>query len=288
MQAVVTAPDKPAGRGNKLQQSSVKQYALKNNLTVLQPTNLKSEDFTATLQEIDPDIQVVVAFRMLPKVVWSAAKLGTFNLHASLLPAYRGAAPINWAIINGEKISGVTTFLLDDKIDTGPILLQSKVHIPEGADAGMLHDELMDVGADLVVETIHGLVTDKLRPTNQDVFGAVEASDAPKLNKENTKVNWTDTAEQVCQLVKGLSPHPCAWFALTSEQEQLVVKIYDAEPSEDELEAGRLMVTKNEILVGTNTKAISILDLKVSGKKRMKAKDLLNGFSFDNYSIGNT
>lgn len=265
----------------------MKKYALQHEIPVLQPTNLKSEEFTQQLEAIDPDIQIVVAFRMLPKVVWSAAKLGTFNLHASLLPAYRGAAPINWAIINGERLTGVTTFMLDDQIDTGPILLQSKVHIPVGANAGMLHDELMNVGADLVVETIHGLVTDKLKPTSQHVFGNAEISDAPKLNKENTRINWHATAENVCRLVNGLSPYPCAWFGITNGTEELIVKVYGAEASEDELAPGTLITTKNEILIGTTDKAVSILDLKISGKKRMKAKDILNGFNFGNYTLSN-
>ena len=213
--AVVTAPDKPAGRGQKLQQSAVKQFAVAHGLTVLQPTNLKSLSFAAELEALSLDLAVVVAFRMLPEVVWQMPRLGTFNLHASLLPQYRGAAPINWAIINGETQTGVTTFLLQHAIDTGNVMQQQAVPIGENTTAGQLHDALMQAGAPLVVEGVQGLLAGTLAPTPQVLLG--NEPHAPKLDREDGLLHFEQKAQQVHNHIRGLSPHPCAWALLNGE-----------------------------------------------------------------------
>lgn len=206
---VITAPDKPAGRGQKVSMSAVKEYALEKNLRLLQPTNLKSEDFLAELKSLDANLQVVVAFRMLPEVVWKMPKLGTFNLHASLLPEYRGAAPINWAIINGETKTGVTSFFIDDKIDTGAMILSKETEIGSNETAGELHDRLMHLGSDTVLETLQliesGKATTTLQENNPDVKTAY------KLNKDNCKIDWSQSGNTVFNLIRGLSPYPATW-----------------------------------------------------------------------------
>jgi methionyl-tRNA formyltransferase len=209
---VITAPDKPAGRGKKLRKSAVKQYAESVGLPVLQPTNLKSEDFNKALQALQPDLQIVVAFRMLPQVVWQLPKLGTFNLHASLLPDYRGAAPINWAIINGETETGVTTFFIDDKIDTGEIILQEKVEISPEDNASSLHDKLMTTGSHLVLKTVDLITNNQVKTKAQPKIDLPKK--APKLNKDNTKINWSAGGEQIHNLIRGLSMYPGAWTEL--------------------------------------------------------------------------
>ena len=208
---VITAPDRPAGRGQKLKQSAVKVYAESQNLKILQPTNLKDQSFIDTLQSLEADLQIIVAFRMLPKVVWSMPKNGTFNLHASLLPQYRGAAPINWAIINGEEKTGNTTFFIDEKIDTGEVILQEEVSILPNMSAGELHDILMQNGASLVLETVNLIGEGKVQTTKQPSY---ESKTAYKLDKENTKIDWNRSPKEIHNLIRGLSPYPSAWSYL--------------------------------------------------------------------------
>ena len=214
---VVTMPDKPAGRGLHMQASAVKRYAVEAGLPVYQPEKLKDPQFVETLRSLAPDLGIVIAFRMLPEIVWAMPHLGTFNLHASLLPQYRGAAPINWAIINGEKESGVTTFLLNHEIDKGAILCQQRVAIDEDDDAGTLHDKLMNAGTDLVVETIERIASGAIAPVDQQTIEPQVVRDAPKIFKETCRIDWSASGDTVRNLVRGLSPYPAAWSELHKE-----------------------------------------------------------------------
>ncbi len=277
---VITAADKPAGRGQKIKYSAVKEYALANNLTLLQPTNLKDESFLAELKALNANLQIVVAFRMLPKVVWEMPSLGTFNLHASLLPNYRGAAPINWAIINGETKTGVTTFFIDDKIDTGAMILNSEIAIEPTENAGQLHDRLMHLGSTTVIDTLkvieNGNVTTTIQEDNNDIKTAY------KLNKENCKIDWTKPGDEINNLIRGLSPYPAAWCFLKDKNEELNIKIYEAKlVSEDHsYEAGALISNKKEIKIAIKEGFIQLLSLQLPGKKRMQVAELLNGITF--------
>ncbi|MGE8343661.1 MAG: methionyl-tRNA formyltransferase [Flavobacterium sp.] len=277
---VITAADKPAGRGQKIKYSAVKEYALANNLTLLQPTNLKDESFLAELKALNANLQIVVAFRMLPKVVWEMPSLGTFNLHASLLPNYRGAAPINWAIINGETKTGVTTFFIDDKIDTGAMILNSEINIEPEETAGQLHDRLMDLGSTTVIDTLkvieNGNVTTTIQEDNHDIKTAY------KLNKENCKIDWTKSGEEINNLIRGLSPYPASWCFLKDQNEELNIKIYEAKlvSESHSYEIGKLISTKKEIKIAIKEGFIQLLSLQFPGKKRMLASELLNGVSF--------
>ncbi|GIM50197.1 methionyl-tRNA formyltransferase [Capnocytophaga stomatis] len=278
---VVTIPDKNVGRGQKLQSSPVKIYAEKNQIPVFQPTNLKSEDFVNSLKELNPDLQIVVAFRMLPKVVWQLPKYGTFNLHASLLPNYRGSAPINWAIINGEQKTGVTTFFIDEKIDTGAIILQSEMVISERETAGTLHDKLMTQGAELVLKTVDEIEKGTLKVVQQpmnEVF-----AEAPKIFKETCRVNWEKEGIAIERLIRGMSPYPTAWTILLHKGEEMNIKIYDAvfQKESHSLPNGKIKVQNRQICVAVKEGFVNLLELQIPGKKRMKASDLLNGFSFD-------
>ncbi|MGO3690313.1 MAG: methionyl-tRNA formyltransferase [Psychroflexus halocasei] len=277
---VVTAPDKPSGRGKKLNQSAVKKHALEKNLEVLQPSNLKSDEFQQDLIRLNPNLAIVVAFRMLPKKVWSFPEFGIFNIHASLLPNYRGAAPINWAVINGEKETGVTSFYLDEKIDTGAIIDSRSVEIDKHETAGNLHDKLMVLGADLAVETAkaisEGTAVAKKQIKNSD------NKEAPKLTKENTQINWRNDADQIINFVNGLNPYPLAWASLIEEGKKVQVKIGRVEiESEIDQEAlvGELIFEKNKFLVKSGNKWISIKELKYPGKKMLKIQDFLNGYN---------
>ncbi len=277
---VITAADKPAGRGQKIKYSAVKEYALANNLTLLQPTNLKDENFLAELKALNANLQIVVAFRMLPKVVWEMPSLGTFNLHASLLPNYRGAAPINWAIINGETKTGVTTFFIDDKIDTGAMILNSEIAIEPTENAGQLHDRLMNLGSTTVIETLkvieNGNVTTTIQEDNDEIKTAY------KLNKENCKIDWTKSGNEINNLIRGLSPYPASWCFLKDKNEELNIKIYDAKLiSEAHLyESGKLISSKKEIKIAVKDGFIQLLSLQFPGKKRMQAAEILNGITF--------
>ncbi|NNF18378.1 MAG: methionyl-tRNA formyltransferase [Flavobacteriaceae bacterium] len=279
--AVVTAPDRRAGRGRKVQESAVKIFAKEHGLKILQPTNLKSEDFINELNKVDADLQIVVAFRMLPKVVWQHPRYGTFNLHASLLPDYRGAAPINWAVINGEDKTGVTTFFIDEEIDTGEIILQQETPIGPEESAGELHDRLMELGASLVLETVEEIEKGSVTTTTQKA--ATEIKEAPKLNKENTRISWTAPMEDIYNLIRGLSPYPAAWTQLTNGDEVLNVKIYKAATEEDThgLDTGTVITDKKELKVAVTGGYISVLELQMPGKKRLPVQEVLNGYKFE-------
>lgn len=284
---VITAPDKPAGRGRKLNESAVKVYAMEHGLKVMQPTNLKDPNFIKDLEALLPELQIVVAFRMLPKVVWSMPKLGTFNLHASLLPQYRGAAPINWAIINGETETGVTTFFIDDKIDTGAILLQRKTNISEEDTAGTLHDKLMHLGADLVLETIHQLQHKAIVPANQQEDRPLK--EAHKLHKETCEIDWTQDIATINNFIRGLSPYPTAWTTMYNGEDELFLKIYaakmDMEPHQ--LKVGSIVATKNELKVAVKGGYINLLEIQLPGKRKMTTKEVLNGLKLaENTYVG--
>lgn len=281
--AVITAPDKPAGRGRKLQQSAVKKYALEQGLKIMQPTNLKAEGFLDELESLKADLQIVVAFRMLPKAVWSMPKNGTFNLHASLLPNYRGAAPINWAIINGETKTGVTTFFLNEEIDTGAIILQRSVDIDKDDTAGDLYETLMTMGSKAVLETVALIYNNKVSLIDQ-VNG--DFKDAPKLNKENCRINWNSSLQNIHNHIRGLSPYPAAWTTLDNQGKQTELKIYGGEMINEEhnLPFGSIVTTKKTLRIAVSDGYYQILDLKVAGKRRMDASSLLNGYEFHNES----
>lgn len=283
---VITAADKPAGRGQKIKYSAVKEYALANSLPLLQPTNLKDEAFLAELKALNANLQIVVAFRMLPKVVWEMPSLGTFNLHASLLPNYRGAAPINWAIINGETKTGVTTFFIDDKIDTGAMILSSEIEIEPTENAGQLHDRLMHLGSETVIETLQAIEAGNVTTIIQEE--SAEIKTAYKLNKENCKIDWTKPASTINDLIRGLSPYPAAWSFLKDQSDELSIKIYEAKPilEAHNLPIGSLISTKKEIKIAVTDGYIQLLSLQLPGKKRMTVAELLNGITFsDNAKV---
>ena len=283
--AVITAPDKPSGRGKKIRFSAVKEYALSQELTLLQPEKLKSTEFVDQLRNLAPDLQVVVAFRMLPEVVWSIPSMGTFNLHASLLPNYRGAAPINHALINGESQTGVTTFLIDAKIDTGNILLQEDIPIGDEESAGELHDRLMDLGAKLVIKTVDQLAEGSLQAKPQDKFKhkQKELHNAPKIHKEDCLINWKNPGRQIHNLIRGLSPYPTAFTYLEKAPDQKILfKIFHTkfEPAAHSLAPGSLIRDgKKELKVAVSDGYMSILSLQQEGKRRMKTEEYLLGSS---------
>lgn len=277
---VITAPDKPAGRGQKVSISAVKEYALAKKLHLLQPTNLKDTDFLSELKQLQANLQVVVAFRMLPEVVWKMPKLGTFNLHASLLPEYRGAAPINWAIINGETQSGVTTFFIDDKIDTGAMILSKNIAIGAKETAGELHDRLMLLGSEAVLETLALIETNKATTTIQVENPNVKT--AYKLNKDNCKIDWTQDGNTINNLIRGLSPYPAAWTYIKDGDQEWNVKLYAAtfEANSDSKPIGAVYTTKKEIVIATKDGVLKVTQLQFPGKKKMLAHELLNGHTF--------
>lgn len=281
---VVTAADKPAGRGQKIKESDVKQFARSKGLNILQPTNLKSSEFLDKLKALKPDLQVVVAFRMLPKQVWQLPQKGTFNLHASLLPNYRGAAPINWAIIQGEKETGVTTFFIDDKIDTGAIILQSKVSIDPLDTAGTLHDKLMRAGSHLVNNTIDLISNNEIKSTVQNNDKSIKS--AHKLNKENCRINWQKSGNNIHNLVRGLTPYPGAWGMLLNGEKTYNVKIYKVKfcPQDHNLPIGTLLADKNSLKVVVKDGFVALLEFKFPGKKQMDCKSFLNGFTFETHA----
>ncbi len=278
---VVTAPDKPAGRGQKLRESAVKKVALAHQLEVLQPTNLKSEEFQTNLERLNPNLIIVVAFRMLPKKVWDFPELGTFNLHASLLPQYRGAAPINWAIINGEEKTGVTTFFIDDKIDTGEIILSRELSINEHENAGQLHNKLMYLGADTVVKTLDLIKAETI--STQKQTGDSNLKTAYKLNNNNTKIDWNKPTKEIYNLIRGLSPYPVAWTYMNNGDKELRCKIYAAHyKTEEHTETTGNISEENKLLkVATPDGFIFIEEIQLPGKRKMKTKELLNGFQVE-------
>jgi len=278
---VITAPDKPAGRGRKLNESAVKQYAKSQDLNILQPTNLKATAFTEELAALKANLHIVVAFRMLPKVVWQMPEYGTFNLHASLLPNYRGAAPINWAIINGETKTGVSTFFIDEKIDTGEMILQEEILIEENENAGSLHDKLMHLGSQLVLKTVSLIAEGNVETTPQPENAEIKT--AYKLNKDNCKIDFNDSLDNIYNKVRGLSPYPAAWCVLQNGEETLDIKIYAAEKEIEThtLDIGKVITTKKEIKISVKEGYLIIKEIKLPGKRKMEAKALLNGYNFD-------
>ena len=285
---VVTMPDKPAGRGHKLQYSDVKQFALEHNLPLLQPTNLKDEQFLEELRALKVDLQIVVAFRMLPEVVWSMPRLGTFNLHASLLPQYRGAAPINWAVINGEKETGVTTFFLQQEIDTGHIIMQEKIAIGPNDNVGLIHDKLMLLGAQVVRKTVDLIEEGKLDTQAQDDIiekKQLTLKAAPKIFKDTCEIDWNQSVDTVHNFIRGLSPYPASWSTLVSgEGEMFKVKIYEARAiyKPHQLPIGAVVQEgKEDLKIAVQQGFIDIRVMQLPGKRKMPIADLLRGFSVD-------
>ena len=281
---VITMPDKPAGRGYKIQYSPVKEYALKHNLPLLQPKKLKDENFLAQLKALNADVQVVVAFRMLPEVVWNMPPLGTFNLHASLLPQYRGAAPINWAIINGEKETGVTTFFLTHEIDTGKIIMQAKIPITNNDTAESIHDQLMILGADTVLQTVNLISENKANAIDQSKFinENIILKPAPKIFKETCKIDFNKSPVEIFNFVRGLSPYPAAWteILLPEKNEMQFLKIFDIIPEEQthNFEFGLCIIDeKKNLKIACNGGYVHIKQIQAAGKKRMTAKEWLRG-----------
>jgi methionyl-tRNA formyltransferase len=283
---VVTVADKASGRGQKIHQSPVKTYAVEHGLPLFQPEKLRNEEFLSQIQSLNADIFVVVAFRMMPKVLFSMPRLGTFNLHASLLPDYRGAAPINYAVINGETKSGVTTFFINEKIDEGNILLQAETEISPEDNAGTLHDRLMEIGAKLVVETLDGLAEGKLTeiPQNQKE----NPKTAYKIFKEDTKIDWEKEVEVIHNFIRGMSPYPAAFTILEVGGEQKILKIFKGkfQKIEHSKENGAIEISKNEFKIYAKNGVYFPEELQLEGKKRMNLKDFLNGFhSFDGLKL---
>lgn len=278
---VITAPDKPAGRGRKLHESAVKQYAKKVGLYIMQPTNLKDKVFLDDLSSLKANLQIVVAFRMLPKQVWAMPEYGTFNLHASLLPHYRGAAPINWAIINGEKETGVTTFYINEKIDTGELILQEKTKIGPQDSAGDLHDRLMNLGAQLVLKTVSLIEKDQVEPQKQPQESQFKTAD--KIHKETCKINWKESADKIYNHIRGLSPFPTAWTYLKNNDELIPIKVYKAKWQKEvhNLKPGTINSTKKELKIATSGGYIYLLELQLPGKRKMAVGDVLNGLKIE-------
>ncbi|EEF91697.1 MULTISPECIES: methionyl-tRNA formyltransferase [Bacteroides] len=280
---VITMPDKPAGRGHKLQFSPVKQYALEHSLPLLQPEKLKDEAFVEALREWKADLQIVVAFRMLPEVVWNMPRLGTFNLHASLLPQYRGAAPINWAVINGDTETGITTFFLRHEIDTGEVIQQVRIPIADTDDVGIVHDKLMMLGGKLVTETVDAILNDAVKPIPQEEMAVVgELRPAPKIFKDTCRIDWNQPVKRIYDFIRGLSPYPAAWSELVQpDGETVVMKIFETEKiiQSHQLTPGTLLTDgKTYIHVAAADGIIGIRALQLPGKKRLKTDELLRGF----------
>lgn len=287
---VVTMPDKPAGRGHKMFHSPVKQYAEAHGLKLMQPVKLKDPEFVEELRSLNADLFIVIAFRMLPEVVWQMPRLGTFNLHASLLPRYRGAAPINWAVINGDKVTGVTTFLLKHEIDTGDIIAQEKVEILDTDNVGDVHDKLMHLGAQLTLDTVNHILAGDLTPIAQDALLTTgeEPTPAPKIFKETCKVDWSKSAREVHNLVRGLSPYPCAWTELFADDngfepvynlKLIETQIVESDSAADstEMKPGTVRCGKNLDILCGDGRYLRLLKIQPAGKKPMGGRDFLNG-----------
>jgi methionyl-tRNA formyltransferase len=273
---VVTAPDKPRGRGQHVSYTPIKEFALQHHLTMLQPENLKDSKFVSDIQQFSPDLVVVVAFRILPREVYTIPKLGTFNLHASLLPKYRGAAPINWAIMNGEKESGVTTFFLQDKVDTGSVLLQARVKIGEDETAGELHDTLSEVGAEIVLQTVRLIELGKAQPRLQNDSLACSA---PKIFKNDCRIDWKKSSQQIHNFIRGLSPCPASWTTHNGK----TIKLYYTKIAEAQSQATGIVLqrTNDTLLVGTGNGAVSILEIQQEGKRRLGIEEFLRGYKIE-------
>ena len=279
---VITMPDKPAGRGHKIQYSPVKQYALEHQLPLLQPEKLKDESFIEALRAWKADLQIVVAFRMLPEIVWAMPRFGTFNLHASLLPQYRGAAPINWAVINGETKTGITTFFLKHEIDTGEVIQQVAIPIADTDDVGIVHDKLMVLGGKLVIETVDAILNGTVKSIPQEDMITEELHPAPKIFKETCRIDWQKPLKQIYDFVRGLSPYPAAWTELQKPDGSLeMLKVYQTAkiPEMHQLSSGTLRTdSKTYLHVAVEGGFIAILSLQLPGKKRLKIDELLRGY----------
>lgn len=283
---VVTVADKASGRGQKIHESPVKVFAAEHHLPVLQPEKLRNPEFLEQIRNLNADVFVVVAFRMMPKVLFEMPKLGTFNLHASLLPDYRGAAPINYAVINGEKKSGATTFFINEKIDEGNILLQEEIEIYPNENAGELHDRLMEMGAKLVVKTLDGLAENSIQEKPQPI--SEHPKNAFKIFKEDTKIDWNQNSENIHNFIRGMAPYPCSFTVLNIGNEVKSLKIYSGnfEKSAHEQTPGTLEINKNQFKIFTRDGFYLPTEVQLEGKKRMNIKDFLNGFrDFENISI---
>ena len=279
---VITAPDKPAGRGMKMNESAVKKYAVEHKLKILQPEKLKNPEFLAELKSLNADLQIVVAFRMLPEVVWSMPPMGTLNLHGSLLPQYRGAAPIHWAVINGEKETGVTTFKLKHEIDTGDILLQKKFHIDDDETTGDVHDKMKMIGADVLVETVKGLAHGTLTETPQDSKLATDnlkLKHAPKLTTETCRINWSDSIENIYDLIRGLNPHPVA-FTMINEKMMKVFRAKKELVFPEKTEGDYETDGKSYLKFACTNGYIHLLEIQMEGKKKMNIEEFLRGYRF--------
>jgi len=277
---VVTAPDRPAGRGQKLKMSDIKVEALKHNIPILQPTNLKSESFLKELKTLEATLFIIVAFRMLPKSVWKMPKYGTFNLHASLLPNYRGAAPINWAIINGETKTGVSTFFIDEKIDTGAVIFQEEVAIAKSETVGSLHNTLMDLGSQLILKTVKTISEGNIKTVNQPL---ADLKLAPKLNPKICKINWDEKLISIYNKIRGLNPYPTAWCYLRHNEQQIKLKIFDValEITKHSFSFGSIIHTKKNLKVACKGGFLIIDTLQLAGKKRMSTQSFLNGIKLE-------
>ncbi len=276
---VITAPDKPAGRGRKLTGSAVKKYAEKMGLPVLQPANLKEESFLKQLKSLNANLQIVVAFRMLPRLVWEMPEYGTFNLHASLLPQYRGAAPINWAIVNGEAETGVTTFFIDEKIDTGEIILQEKTPIAPTATAGELHDRLMELGAKLILQTVQAIASGAVKTQKQPQATGLKM--APKIHRETCRIDWNQPMEKIYDHIRGLSPYPTAWTQLKNGNEEVILKIYKVkkEPHSHRHETGKLFSDKKRLKIAVKAGFLELLEIQLPGRRKMAVEEVINGLT---------
>ena len=284
---VVTMPDKIAGRGHKMFQSPVKEYAVAHGLRLMQPANLKDEAFVAELRSLNAHLQIVIAFRMLPEVVWNMPPMGTFNLHASLLPKYRGAAPINWAVMNGDTATGVTTFFLKHEIDTGDIIQQRQIAIGRTDNVGIVHDRLMMLGADLVIETVDAILNGGVKPIpqNQLACNGVEPTPAPKIFKETCRIDWNQPAEKVFNHIRGLSPYPAAWTEITNGNATHSIKIFETSQPVDlaGCAPGELRFDGKHLTIGCADGALEVLSMQLSGKRRMTPAEFMRGFSLAGY-----
>ena len=283
---VVTSPDKRSGRGQKLNESDVKKYTLKNKIKTLQPSNLMDEEFINQIKGLKPDLIIVVAFRKLPTEVFNIPRYGTINLHASLLPNYRGAAPINWCLMNGEIKTGVTTFYINEKIDQGDILLQKEIMIKNEDDFGSLYNKLSEVGAELVVKTVEGIFNNSLKPIKQNFIDDLKL--APKLNSENTRINWTRSTNDIICQIKGLSPKPGAWTMIKNGENRFRLKILKAVKKKEPLLKnslnGKIVINNGELLIYNEDGAINCSVIQLENKREMTSKELLNGLKFDENS----
>lgn len=284
IKAVITAPDKPAGRGRKIKMSAVKEYASDQKLRILQPINLKEESFIQELKSLNADLFVVVAFRMLPEIVWNMPELGTINLHGSILPNYRGAAPINWAVINGEKTTGVTTFFIEKEIDTGKVINIEKIEISETDNAGSIHDKLKLIGGNLMLKTVNQIFEGNTKAIPQSELVEDELKDAPKIFKSDCKIDWNKPSNEIYNKIRGLSPYPASFTTISNENNMKSVKLFKVNKTELKSKPFEIQIN-DSILFGTKDYFIEIEELQLEGKKKMKTNDFLRGFNLKDWKL---